>query len=82
MKKDNVEKDVKITTHEKLIDELEQYSRMDNMLVSGHNVNHTSYSRAVAQSRCAEINEQYPVSETNSYEGQVLSFLRSKSVEV
>ena len=66
MQKDNAEKDVKITTLEKQIDEFEQYSRLDNVLVSGHKVNHTSYSRAVEQSSSVEINENCPVAETNS----------------
>ena len=52
------------------------------MLVSGLKVNHTSYSRAVAQSNSVEINDNCPVAETNSCEEQVLSFLRSKSVEI
>ena len=72
---DNVDKDVKITTLEKQIDELEQYSHMDNVLVSGLKVNHTSYWRAVAQSNSVEINDNSPVAEINSCEEQVLSFL-------
>ena len=79
---DNAENDVKITTLETRIDELEQCSRMDNVLVFGLKVNHTSYSRAVAQSNSVDINENCPVAETNSCEKQVLSFFRSKSVEI
>ena len=73
---------MKITIHEKRIDELEQYSRMDNVLVSGLKVNHTSYLRAVVQSNFVEINKIFPVAETNSCEEQILSLLRSKPVEI
>ena len=79
---DNAEKDAKITSLEKQIDELVQYSSMVNVLVSGLKVNHTSYSRAVAQSNSFEINENCPVAETNSSEEQVLSFLRNKSAGI
>ena len=51
-------------------------------MVSGHKVNHTSYSRAVEQSSSVEINENCPVAETNSCEELVPSFFRSKSVEI
>ena len=80
LQKNNAEKDVSTATLEKRIDELEQYSPMDN--VFGLRVNQTSYSLAVAQSNSVETNVSCPVSETNSCEEQVLSFLRSKSVEI
>ena len=80
LQKDNAEKDVNTATLEKRIDELEQYSPMDN--VFGLRVNHTSYSLPVAQSNSDETNVCCPVTETNSCEEQVLSFLRSKTVEI
>ena len=64
---------MKITTIEKRIDELEQYSRMDN---------HISYSRAASQSNSVEINENCPIAEINSCEEQVVSFLTSKFGEI
>ena len=52
------------------------------MLVSGLKVNYTSYSRVVVQSTSVEINENCPVAESNSFEEQVPSFLRSMSIEI
>ena len=68
---------MKITTLEKRIDVLEQYFRMDNVLVSGLNVNHTSYLRAVVQSNLVEIIENCPIAVISSRIEQAVSFLAS-----
>ena len=56
LQKDNAEKDVKIITLEKQINKLVQYSCLDNVLVSGLKVNHTSYLRSVVKSNSVQIN--------------------------
>ena len=53
---------------------------MDNVLVSGLKVNHTSHSRAVEQSSSVEINKNCPIVEINSCEEQVVSALKYRKI--
>ncbi|CAL8378735.1 unnamed protein product [Boreogadus saida] len=46
----NMEKDTKITLLENRVDDLEQYSRMNDLIISGLRTKHRSYARAAAAS--------------------------------
>ena len=41
-------KDIKIKTLEKRIDDFEQYSKMDNLIISALNVQHRTYARTAS----------------------------------
>ena len=44
LQKENKEKNVKIKELEKRVNDLEQYSKMDNLIISGFNVQYKSYA--------------------------------------
>jgi len=76
----NLEKDKRIAELERRVDDLEQYSRRNDVLVliTGISIKPRSYARAVAVDSGDEPGER----EVRSVEQQVAAFLQSKGVEL
>lgn len=73
----NVEKDRSIVELERRMDEQEQYSRMNDVVIISIKIKPRSYARVVAADS-GEPSEQ----ETRSVEQQVASYLQSKGIEM
>lgn len=73
----NVEKDRRIVELERRVDEMEQFSRMNDVVITGIKIKPRSYARAVAADS-SDPSEQ----ETRSVEQQVASYLQSKGIEM
>lgn len=77
LRKENQEKDNKIEELEKRVDELEQYTRMNDVIVTGLRIKPRTYANTVAPSNNGgEMSE----GETRSAELQVAAFLHSKGI--
>lgn len=72
----NNEKDKKIMMLENRIDDLEQYSRINDVIITGLKTKPRSYARALTASNGVELNDQ----DEESVEQQVITFLNSKGV--
>lgn len=70
-------KDKRIVDLERRVNDLEQYSRMNNLVITGLPIKPRSYARAVVGD-----NGEEPELETRSVEQQVESFFQSKGVEL
>ncbi|KAJ8277165.1 hypothetical protein GJAV_G00072140 [Gymnothorax javanicus] len=81
LKKIVLEKEKKISLLERRVDELEQYSRMEDVIVSGLNIRHRSYAWAAAGSSCLGGEDDTP-GEMYSLEQQVLKFFNSKDIGI
>lgn len=73
------EKDVRISTLEQRIDELEQYTRRDDLVITGIKTRHRTYARAAAN---AETTEDAPREELQSLEQQVVDFLNRNNINI
>ena len=85
LKIQNIEKDTKITLLENRVDDLEQYSRMNDLIISGLRTKHRSYARAAAASEDTAAGRQgtdASEDDRESLEQQVLCFLESKGISV
>lgn len=74
LEKTNVEKDAKIKQMEIRINDLEQYSRMENVIISGLQTTHLNYSRVVDQSATAHETDN----ENGALEDNVVAFFNEK----
>ncbi|XP_060771961.1 uncharacterized protein LOC132882868 [Neoarius graeffei] len=74
----NKEKEKRIAILENRVEELEQYTRINDIIVTGLQIQPHSYAGAVARRDGEELNEE----DANSVEKQVLAFLHSKGIEV
>lgn len=74
----NIEKDKRIAELERRVDDLEQYSRINDLIITGIPIKPRSYARAVAADEGDELGER----EVRSVEQQVAAFLQSKGVEL
>lgn len=72
------EKDEVISDLEIKIDQLEQYTRIEDVIITNVKTTHCSYSSAVREDRDAEA----PPTELESLEHQVLKFLAEKNIDV
>lgn len=72
----NAEKDQRIVDLERRVDELEQYSRVNDVVITGIKIRPRSYARAVAADS-GELSDQ----EIQSVEQQVVSYLQSRGIE-
>uniref|UniRef100_A0A087YQP1 L1 transposable element RRM domain-containing protein n=1 Tax=Poecilia formosa TaxID=48698 RepID=A0A087YQP1_POEFO len=75
----NEEKDKRIAALENRVAELEQYSKINDVIITGLRVKPSSYASAVATT--STVGEP-SVEVLNSTEKQVTSFLRTKGIEV
>lgn len=74
----NAEKDRRLAELENRVAELEQYSRINDVIVTGLRIKPRSYARAVITDNGGEPGEQ----DDRSAEQQVAAFLHSKGIEV
>lgn len=74
----NTEKDRRLVHLESRVAELEQYTRINDVIVTGLRIKPWSYARAVTDDNGGEPGEQ----EVNSVEQQVAAFLQSKGIEM
>lgn len=81
LKKLIMEKDNKICLLERCVDELKQYTRMEDVIVSGLNIRHRSYARATAGAGDGDGEDDTP-GEMFSLEQQVLHFFASKDIKI
>ncbi|KAK7925751.1 hypothetical protein WMY93_008061 [Mugilogobius chulae] len=75
-------KDAVICGLERRIDDLEQYTRMEDIIVSGLETMHRSYARAIATDTTQEHGADAPSEEQQTLERQVIKFLESKHIKV
>ncbi|KAJ0019925.1 hypothetical protein NQD34_007494 [Periophthalmus magnuspinnatus] len=75
--KQNQEKDRRILELEKRVDDLEQYTHVNDVVITGIKIKPCSYARTVATDS-EEPSEQ----ETHSVEQQVASYLHGRGVEM
>ena len=81
LKKEIKEKDEVISVLSKRVDDLEQYSKRQNIVINGLNVEHKSYARSV---QCDQVNddEHAPDDEKLKLETRVLNFLNENVTNV
>lgn len=73
------EKDKKIHELERRVDDLEQYSRREEVIISGLKTTHRTYARVASGETTTE---DAPQGEMQSLEQQVVSFLQSKDINI
>uniref|UniRef100_A0A1A8UJK6 Uncharacterized protein n=1 Tax=Nothobranchius furzeri TaxID=105023 RepID=A0A1A8UJK6_NOTFU len=78
LKQQNAEKDKQIYILQKRVDELEQYSRINDVVITGVDIKPRSYARAVANNNGEEPTE----TDMNHVERQVTTFFHSKGIEI
>ena len=74
------ERDKKIVELEKRLDDIEQYTRIEDVIISGVKVKPRSYAKAAAEG--SNVSEDAPVEEQLSLEKQVIDFFNTKDIEV
>ena len=78
---DNKRKDEQIEVLSNRVDELEQYTRRDDVLLSGLPTKQKSFAQAL-KGHSSQTGEHTPIEEVESLECQVLSFLKVKGIEL
>ena len=73
------EKDEKIASLEKRLDDIEQYSRMEDVIISGLTIKPRSYARAVAG---VEGSEESSPEEQHSVESQLIAFFETRDIHL
>ena len=68
------QKDNEIKVLQDRVEELEQYTRKENIIISGLRTRHTSYARATSNSATAASNDNAPEEEINALEKHVIFF--------
>ena len=76
------EKDIVIASLAKRVDELEQYSRRQNIVITGLNTNHKSYSRVTQVPNNETDHENASEKEKQSLETKVINFLTENVIAV
>ena len=71
-------KNIRIKTLEKIIDDLEQYSKMENLIISGLNTQYGTYAR---NARNLPIGN-YTVQEAGTLEENLLAFLNDHNISI
>ena len=74
-------KDNQIKALEVRVNDLEQYTRQDDIIISGLKTRHQTYARKV-NTNSSESHEVGPPSEMDSLEKQVIDFLSKKDIKV
>ena len=82
LKRLNVEKDKRINDLENRIDDLEQYSRQDNLIITGFKYRHLSYSRAANPDQEVFNHENSTEQEKVSLEDQVVELLQKHEIPI
>ena len=79
LKEQNIEKDKKIVALENRLSDIEQYTRMNDLIISGMKTRHKTYARVVSKEGAGSEPTQ---AETESLEQQVVGFLEGKGIAV
>lgn len=74
----NIEQEKKIELLEQRVADLEQYSRINDIIISGLDIKPRSYAHATSRGNGAEVTEEDSI----SVEGQVSAFLKSHGIEL
>jgi len=74
----NAEKDRRLVYLENRVADLEQYTRINDVVITGLRIKPRSYARAVTPDNVGEPREQ----DVSSVEQQVVTFLQSKGIEM
>ena len=77
LKEQNEDKDKKILELETRVDELEQYTRQDDLVISGLKTRHKSYARATVSEQLQD-SQNAPYEEMESLEDHVTRFVEDK----
>lgn len=78
LKRQNVEKDKQIAFLEHRVADLEQYSRMNDVIITGLEIKSRSYARAVTEANNTEERDE----EQGTFEKQVISFFSNKGISI
>ncbi|RXN25827.1 gastrula zinc finger -like protein [Labeo rohita] len=73
------QKDERIEFLEQRVDDLEQYSRVDDLVITGLDTKHQSYAQAIGPSGDQQ-GEEAPSEELETLEQQVVRFMKSKTI--
>ncbi|KAI0212426.1 Dynein regulatory complex subunit 6 [Lamellibrachia satsuma] len=76
------EKNEPIKHLESQIEDLEQYTRMDDVIISGLETKHQTYAEATSTSTTVETDTDAPHKETSTLEDKVVNFLKMKHINV
>ena len=82
LKRSNAEKDKRINELETRIEDLEQYSRQDNLIITGFNYQHLSYSGAANPNQDVFNHENSTEQERISLEDQVVNMLQNHDIPI
>lgn len=82
LKTESMEKDKKITTLENRVADLEQYSRINDLIINGLKTKHRSYARAAAAASEDAGSQEPTEAEAETLEKQVVGFLEEKGITV
>ncbi len=84
LRKQNMEKDKRITSLENRVADLKQYSQMNDIIISGLQTRHRTYARATVATDDTTVGHGANASEAEreSLEQQVVGFLVSKSISI
>ena len=80
LKENNKKQAETITTLQQRVDNLEQYTRVEDVIISGLQIHTQTYAQATTPSE--ERNENAPTSEREALEDKVVDFLASKSIQL
>ena len=80
IKRENQEKDKKINYLEKRVDDLEQYTRREDVVISGLDTGKPTWNKIVIQSTTDEKNDTAPQHEQETLEDKVVSFMNKHGV--
>ena len=78
LKKENTLKDAKITELESKVDQLEQYTRLENVIISNLPIKQSSFANTV---KVGTQNES-EIHDPTSVKKQVVTFMKSKGIEI
>lgn len=81
LQRQNLEKDRKIAVLENRLDDLEQYSRLNDVIVSGLEIKPRSYARALTSAELENGGEPTDA-EVESVEQQVTAFFNNKGISI
>ena len=77
LKKRNIETTQEIESLSRRVNELEQYTRMDDLVITGLKTNHRSYAGTVSS---RDAGEDAPTRETETLETQVIRFFQDRDM--
>ena len=82
LKKENREKDFKIQSLQTRVQDLEQYTRMDDLVINGLTIPHRSFARVARNAQSDDQNDSAPVEEQHSLEEKVVEFLNNHAIPI